>query len=212
MNSANPTALKPKPEVEFFQQLADGAPVMIWMSGSDMGCFYFNRAWFDYRGRTAQQESGNGWAEGVHPDDLERCVQHYVGSFQQRVSFAMSYRLQDRHGEYRWILDRGVPHYDAEGGFLGFYGGCAETTAEVAVSRIKELRLTLQQMKDRAEHLPGEEAENLPHHSRDPETLETRTRQLMLEHRAREHAAAELGKLAADMLVYDRIEKGACLE
>ena len=78
------------PREDFFQQLADGAPVMIWMSGLDMGCFYFNRAWLDFRGRTLAQESGNGWAEGVHPDDLERCVNHYVSCFERRIAFEVS--------------------------------------------------------------------------------------------------------------------------
>lgn len=87
-------------DVEYFQELADGAPVMIWMSGADMGCFYFNRAWLDFRGRTLQEEFGNGWAEGVQPDDLERCVQHYVSSFERREAFAMSYRLRHHTGEF----------------------------------------------------------------------------------------------------------------
>ncbi|HWD92308.1 MAG TPA: PAS domain-containing protein [Verrucomicrobiae bacterium] len=203
--------LEQKPDVKFFQQLADGAPVMIWMAGRDMGCFYFNRAWLDYRGRTLQEEMGNGWAEGVHPDDLERCVQHYVGSFEKRISFAMSYRLQDRNGEYRWILDRGAPHSDAEGGFLGFYGGCAETPGETAVSRIKELRLSLQQTREAAERVASVEAQNIHRQSSHPETLEAKTRQLIQEHRARQHAAAQMGTLAADMLVFDRIENGVCL-
>src|SRR5688572_16933497 len=85
---------------EYFQQLADGAQVMIWMSGLNLGCFYFNRAWLDYRGRTHEEEFGNGWAEGVHPDDLAACVQHYVSSFEHRAAFAMSYRLQHHSGEY----------------------------------------------------------------------------------------------------------------
>src|ERR1051325_7326155 len=117
----------PRPEHEdYFQTLADGAPVMIWMSGRDMGCFYFNRAWLDYRGRTLEEEFGNGWTEGVHPEDMECCVQHYVSCFERHVAFAMSYRLLHWSGEYRWILDRGAPHFSAEGEFLGFYGGCAE--------------------------------------------------------------------------------------
>jgi PAS domain S-box-containing protein len=197
-------------DIEYFQQLADGAPVMIWMSGSDMGCFYFNRAWLEYRGRALEKEYGNGWAEGVHPDDLDRCVQHYVGSFQKRVPFAMSYRLKHHSGEYRWILDRGAPHFTADGDFLGFYGGCAETPADIAVSRIAELRGALQQMQSFAERLATREASALADSSTS-QTLETTVRRLQFEHRARQHAAAQMGQLAADMLRYDRIANGACL-
>lgn len=199
-------------DVEYFQKLADGAPVMIWMSGSDMGCFYFNRAWLDFRGRTAEQEFGNGWAEGVHPDDLQRCVQHYVGSFEQRVSFAMSYRLLHHGGEYRWILDRGVPHYDADGEFLGFYGGCAETPPEAAVDRIKDLRVALREMRDFAERVAAEEAHTLGGYSSGRETLQAKSRRLHSEHRLRQNAATQIGKLAADMLIYDRIRNGVCLQ
>jgi PAS domain S-box-containing protein len=183
------------PDVEYFQQLADGAPVMIWMSGIDMGCFYFNRAWLDFRGRTLQDEYGNGWAEGVHPEDLERCVQHYASSFHRKVAFAMSYRLQHRSGEFRWILDRGAPHWAAHGQFLGFFGGCAETPAEVAVERIAHLRQALHHMQDFANRIAATEA----------------NAQLDLEHRARQNAATQIGQLAADMLTYDRIPNGACL-
>lgn len=199
------------PDLEYFQELADGAPVMIWMSGLDMGCFFFNRTWLDFRGRTLEQESGNGWAEGVHPDDLERCVRHYIGSFEKRISFAMSYRLQDHSGEYRWILDRGVPHYDADGEFLGFYGGCAETPSASAVERIKELRVALHQMQDFAERLATTESRAIRQHSLRTETLQAKASHLLFDHRVRQNAAARMGKLAADMLVHDRIENGACL-
>ena len=211
MNSKGPPGHSSNLDVEYFQQLADGAPVMIWMSGNDMGCFYFNRAWLDYRGRTLEQEAGNGWAEGVHPDDLERCVQHYVGSFEKRVPFAMSYRLQDANGEYRWILDRGVPQYSAGGKFLGFFGGCAETPVDTAVTRISELRTVLRKMQNFADRLAEKEAHAVNVYSSGRETLQERTRQLILEHRTRRHAAAEMGKLAADMLDYNRIANGVCL-
>ena len=177
-------------EVEYFQRLADGAPVMIWMSGADMGCFYFNRAWLDYRGRTTEDEFGNGWAEGVHPDDLERCVQHYVSSFQRRAPFAMSYRLQHHSGEFRWILDRGAPHFSAAGEFLGFFGGCAETPAEVALARLNHLRDALREMQTFAHRIAEKEANAS---------------------REAEHAAKLIETLAADMLTYEKIENGACL-
>jgi PAS domain S-box-containing protein len=198
-------------DVEYFQRLADGAPVMIWMSGSDMGCFYFNRAWLEFRGRTLQEEFGNGWADGVHPEDLDRCVQHYVSSFQRRAAFAMSYRLRHHSGEYRWILDRGVPHWTADGEFLGFYGGCAETPAEAAVERIAQLREALQQMREFADCLASTEAHALRHDFSGGDTPEAEARRLHLERRVRQNAATQIGKLAADMLSYDRIANGACL-
>jgi PAS domain S-box-containing protein len=197
-----------KDEADYFQELADGAPVMIWMSGVDMGCFYFNRAWLDYRGRTLEQEFGNGWADGVHPDDLDPCLQHYISCFGQRVPFAMSYRLQDHSGVYRWILDRGAPHYDTEGNFLGFYGGCAETSANIAIARIAELREALHQMREFAERIATAEAHAMGAiAAADP--LHAPARRRALEHRARRHAAVALSKLADDMLIYDRIGNGA---
>lgn len=196
------------PDVEYFQQLADGSPVMIWMSGSDMGCFYFNRAWLEYRGRTLEQEFGEGWAEGVHPDDFERCVQHYTGCFQKRIPFAMSYRLQHHTGEHRWILDRGAPHYAADGEFLGYYGGCAQLSVDAAVPRVVELRQAIEEMRDFALRLATAEAYTLESFSNPGEIFGGKTG---FQSQARQHAAAQMEKLAADMLLYDRIDHGACL-
>jgi hypothetical protein len=123
----------------------------------------------------------------------------------------MSYRLQNGEGEYKWILDRGVPHFDAEGRFLGFYGGCAETPVDAAVSRIAELRQTLQGMREFAEKRAMVAAASIQLYAKAAETLEAKTRRLIIEHQAKQHAAEEIGKLAADMLVYDRIANGACL-
>src|SRR6185312_9340501 len=211
MNPNGPPGHSQNLDLEYFQQLADGAPVLIWMSGSDMGCFYFNRAWLEFRGRTLEQEAGNGWAEGVHPEDLERCVQHYVGSFEKRVPFAMSYRLQHHSGEYRWILDRGAPHFGADGEFLGFYGGCAETPVETALDHIAELRQALDQMRSFASQLAAKETDSLRLEPPAAETLEARTRRLILDHRMRQHAATQMETLAADMLSYNRIPNGVCL-
>jgi PAS domain S-box-containing protein len=199
------------PDIEYFQHLADGAPVMIWMSGMDMGCFYFNTAWLQFRGRTLEQEFGNGWAEGVHPEDLEGCVQHYVSSFQQRAPFAMSYRLMHKSGEYRWILDRGAPHFTADGEFLGFFGGCAETPAESAVERIASLKQPLDFMSGLAARIATEARAAYQLSDFGSETLEDRMRQIMAENRAKESAAVQFGKLAVDMLRYEGIPNGICL-
>lgn len=201
---------------DFFQQLADGAPVMIWMSGLDMGCFYFNRAWLEFRGRTREQEFGNGWAEGVHPEDLERCVNHYIGCFGRRIAFAMSYRLQNAAGDYRWILDRGAPHYLPDGTFLGFFGGCAEIEYEGPIVRNAELGASLGRMKEFAQRVAAEAVALHPRPvASAEEALQAFARSKHEEHieemRRRQHAVAEMHDLAADMLRYRGLPRGACV-
>jgi two-component system cell cycle sensor histidine kinase/response regulator CckA len=114
---------------ERFRTLADRAPVMIWMAGLDKLCHFFNRPWLEFTGRTIQQELGNGWAEGVHPEDLDRCLATYVSSFDARRSFGIEYRLRHADGEYRWILDNGTPFYRG-GEFAGYIGSCIDITRQ----------------------------------------------------------------------------------
>ena len=204
------------PNEDFFQRLADGAPVMIWMSGHDMGCFYFNRAWLDFRGRTLEQEYGNGWAEGVHPEDLQRCVNHYISCFERRVAFAMSYRLQHHSGAFRWILDRGAPHYLPDGTFLGFYGGCAEIENDTPITRHAELGASLAEMKTFARRIASEGVVTLralKSSTEIPLGVAARAMQAESEERLRRirYAAGELEQLAADMQAFERIPRGACL-
>ncbi len=111
-----------------FQIVADSAHVLIWMSGTDKLCNFFNKPWLDFTGRTLEQEMGNGWAEGVHPDDLRQSLQIYTAAFDAREPFVMEYRLKRHDDEYRWIRDDGVPRYDAQKNFTGYIGSCMDIT------------------------------------------------------------------------------------
>jgi PAS domain S-box-containing protein len=109
-----------------FRTLADTAPVLIWMAGTDALRSFFNHAWLDFTGRTLERELGTGWAEGVHPDDGPRCLDVYLSSVHARRPFTMEYRLRRGDGDYRWLLDTGVPRFDADGSFAGFIGSCID--------------------------------------------------------------------------------------
>jgi PAS domain S-box-containing protein len=103
-----------------FRLVADAAPALIWMSGPDKLCTYFNKPWLDFTGRTAKKELGNGWAEGVHPEELQKCLDTYARSFDRREQFRMEYRLRRHDGEFRWMLDIGVPRFNQDESFAGY--------------------------------------------------------------------------------------------
>jgi PAS domain S-box-containing protein len=111
---------------ERFRNMADSAPVMIWVSGPDKLCTFFNQGWLKFTGRTLAQELGNGWAEGVHSEHLDRSWDTYASSFDARRAFQMEYRLRRADGQYRWVLDSGVPRFDPRGGLLGYIGSCVD--------------------------------------------------------------------------------------
>jgi PAS domain S-box-containing protein len=116
---------------EEYKALVEQSPIIIWRSDTSGACDYFNERWLAFTGRTMEQELGAGWAEGVMPSDLEACMATYVGSFAKREAFEMKYRLKRHDGQYRWILDRGVPFHSDQGEFLGYIGSCIDITDQV---------------------------------------------------------------------------------
>lgn len=122
---------------KFYKKIFDDFPALIWLAGIDSKCWYFNKKWLEFRGKSLEDEYGEGWVKGVHKEDLEFCVQYYLKNFEKRQQFQMEYRLQRADGEYRWILDMGIPFYNIEGEFMGYIGSCYDITDEK--DRVKEL-------------------------------------------------------------------------
>lgn len=111
---------------EQFKIMADSAPVMIWICGPDKSSYFFNQAWLNFTGRTLQKETGDGWTKAIHPEDYERAMTIFHASFDHKDAFKMEYRFLRHDGQYRWILNNGVPHYDKKGMFAGFIGSCVD--------------------------------------------------------------------------------------
>jgi PAS domain S-box-containing protein len=111
-----------------FRQMAEAAPVMIWMSGADKLCTYVNKPWLEFTGRTLEEELGSGWVERVHPDDRQRCRELYATSFDARREFQGEYRSQRIDSEYRWVLSRGIPRFASADEFVGYIGSCIDIT------------------------------------------------------------------------------------
>ena len=137
---------------ELFRNMADSAPVMIWVTDEDKQCSYLNKQWLDFTGRSMETQLGDGWVEALHPEDRDRCFQIYTENFDQRKPFDMEYRLRRYDGEYRWIFDTGAPRFSSEHVFLGYIGSCIDITerkeAEVELHGAHE---ELKQLKNQLE-------------------------------------------------------------
>ena len=110
-----------------FRELLDASPLMVWMSGTDALCTFFNRSWLEFRGRTLAEELGNGWVEGLHPDDRDLCLETYLKAFSARAPFHVHCRVQTASGEYRWIEKSGSPLIE-DTVFVGFMGTAMDIT------------------------------------------------------------------------------------
>jgi PAS domain S-box-containing protein len=153
-----------------FQTMADTAPVLIWMTGTDGLCNYFNKPWLEFTGRTLEQELGIGWTEAVHPDDVQGCFDGFLPAFHARKPFRMEYRLRRADGEYRWVIESGIPRYTGAGEFAGYIGSNIDITelkrAEVERQRLRQLEADLAHINRVS--MMGELAASLAHELKQP--------------------------------------------
>jgi PAS domain S-box-containing protein len=153
-----------------FQTMADTAPVLIWMTGTDGLCNYFNKPWLEFTGRTMEQEVGLGWTEGVHPNDVQGCFDCFLPAFHARKPFRMEYRLKRADGEYRWVIESGIPRYTGGGEFAGYIGSNIDITD---LKRAEQEREKLRQAQSDLAHINrvstmGELTASLAHEIKQP--------------------------------------------
>ena len=127
-----------------YRTLADSGQALIWTAGLDKKCDYFNIPWLAFTGKRIEDELGDGWVKGVHPDDLQRCIDIYVTAFDLREKFSMNYRIRHNSDEYRWIQDDGTPRYNSKGEFIGYIGHCLDITDRI---RAEEILRTAQKLE-----------------------------------------------------------------
>ena len=135
-----------------FRTTANAAPVLIWMSGTDKRCTWFNQRWLDFVGRDIEQEVGDGWCDNLHPADFDRALDTYHAAFDARRSYELEYRLQRDDGAWRWVLERGTPHLGPNGEFVGYIGTCIDITEHRET--VEQLRENRARFKTLAESLP----------------------------------------------------------
>jgi PAS domain S-box-containing protein len=153
-----------------FQEMADTAPVLIWMTGTDGLCNYFNKPWLEFTGRSMEQEVGTGWIEGVYPDDVQGCFDGFLPAFHARKPFRMEYRLRRADGQYRWMIESGIPRYTGAGEFAGYIGSNIDITelksAAEERERLRELEADLAHINRVS--MMGELAASLAHEVKQP--------------------------------------------
>src|SRR5262245_17008841 len=118
-----------------YQALMEARTIMVLRTRVDGKCDYCNAAWLAFTGRTLEQELGDGWQQGIHPDDLERCLKTYRDALAAKQPFEMEYRLRRYDGHYRYVSDRGGPYIDELGRLVGFIGGCFDVDELRAMQR-----------------------------------------------------------------------------
>ena len=150
LTDLNITKQKAEESEKRFRSIANSAPVLIWMADPDKQYNFFNKAWLDFTGHTMEQESGNDWAEAIHPEDFQKYNDIYIPAFNKHEEFYMEYRLKRFDGEYRWISNKGVPRFTPDNSFEGYIGACMDIHEQTINQRkLRESEERLKELSDR---------------------------------------------------------------
>jgi PAS domain S-box-containing protein len=195
---------------ERFRLLADAAPVIIWESDSDGRLTFLNRTGQEFTGRDLEQEIGEGWTQGVHPEDLERCLKTFLDAVRDRTAFCMEYRLRRADGSYGWLAETAIPRFALmSGALLGYIGTCVDISESKQIKerlqqanrileqrvaeRTAELRLTVKRLQDEiSERIRMGQALEAETSERLSVQQELREKELLLQQQSRLAAMGEM--------------------
>lgn len=136
----------------YYRQMADNTPVMTWITDADGKCVYLNKQWYSYTGQSKKQALGIGWLDVVHPDDAQRSGRIFLNANNRHVSFSLEYRLRAKDGSYRWMLDSGLPRFNADGAYQGYVGSVIDINERKHFEQ--QLRQSEERFRFMAESMP----------------------------------------------------------
>jgi PAS domain S-box-containing protein len=114
-------------ELENLRQMADGLPQILWVARPDGSYEHYNKPWYDYTGLTFEESAGEAWHEVIHPDDREPAEAAWTEALRKGTPHEIEHRLKRASdGEYRWFLRRALPHHDADGNIVKWFGACTD--------------------------------------------------------------------------------------
>jgi PAS domain S-box-containing protein len=120
-----------------FREMANHAPVMVWVTEPGGSCGFLSRSWYEFTGQSAETGLGLGWVDNIHPHDRAMLEERRQARLERRDTYQVEYRLRRHDGVYRWVIDAAAPRFDGDGTFLGYMGSVID------MSERKEAELEL---------------------------------------------------------------------